>query len=721
MRTRKMRLISFVLALAMMLAIAPVSAFAETSATELTVSVSKVGENDKCALELAVSELGKTPEELAQVTTLDLDTAEGIMLTRDDIEYLKKTFTAIQTLDLTDADFFDNQGDGKNNPKWFHPWKGNTADIEHQFPDCAFTNYNGPLNTVIFGSKIKSVGAYAFSGCSSLTNVEFVNSTLEAIDQDAFRNTQLSAVEIPDTVSFMGYGVFYGTQLTSVVLPDALKKLYYCTFGNCSELVSVDLNSIEEIGGMPHFASQNAVFYNCAKLKYIKLPKTLKELGGQYTHVFYGCTVVVDATEISDMQVGPKAFEGSNALVYLPKEAAAQMSASNHMAIAITNGGTFKGTDTFTTEKLATPVKDGYRFEGWYDNADFTGSAVTAPENGKTYYAKWYKYNAEVDTEEKTDDTKSNYIGSPTDIAVDVKAEAVDVSSIAKADLIFDDIDAVEKVEVNGKELDKPYTNILLNPNAEQGIALMDMVPVTKEPVILRLTFKKPGDHLLKIVLKDKANNVICSQDTTVKVVEKPILTFSDDCIVKVNGDEVKTGAEVEAGAKVTVNLAKDVDNGMKFGSYVIDPIPDDLKVDGTTATFTMPEKNVDVKVRLETADTEDDSWDAATVVTGVAIGAGAAVLTYHIGTELYAEQVLGKGVAVPKTREDVALKAWELAGKPAVELNGEPLSETTQAEKWAVESGLMQNVDGSFNGTKKMNKLKALRVLDKAQKLGNQ
>ena len=116
----------------------------------------------------------------------------------------------------------------------------------------------------------------------------------------------------------------------------------------------------------------------------------------------------------------------------------------------------------------------------------------------------------------------------------------------------------------------------------------------------------------------------------------------------------------------------------------------------------------------------EDDSWDAATVVTGVVLGTGTAILAYHIGTELYAEQVLGKDVTVPKTREDVALKAWELAGKPAVELNGEPLSEAAQAEKWAVESGLMQNdANGSFNGAKKMNKLKALRVLDAAKKLG--
>ena len=110
----------------------------------------------------------------------------------------------------------------------------------------------------------------------------------------------------------------------------------------------------------------------------------------------------------------------------------------------------------------------------------------------------------------------------------------------------------------------------------------------------------------------------------------------------------------------------------------------------------------------------------AGAVVAGVAIGTGVAVLTYHIGTEIYAKQVLGAGVAVPKTREEVALKAWELAGKPAVAAEGETLSDTEQAERWVVESGLMKNdANGSFNGQKKMFKLGALRTLDAAKKLG--
>ena len=757
MKTRKLRLLSFVLAVAMMFAILPVSAFAATSATELTVSVSKAGENGKCALEQAVSELGKTPEELAQVTTLDLDTAEGIMLTIDDVTYLKKTFTAIQTLDLTDADFIDNQGDGKNNSNWKHPWKGNTVDVEHQFPDCAFSDYSGTLSTVIFGSKIKSIGAFAFSGCSSLTEVRFVNSSLEAIDNDGFRNTSISAIDIPDTVSYMGYGVFYGTKLTEVRLPNLLTELKYQAFGHCAELKKVDLNNIQKIGGIDHqAASQCAVFLKCTKLSEIRLPATLQELGGEFTAVFNGCDIVVDATSNPDIQVGPCAFESGidadsqgkadngakltcKAFIYVQKSTE-NVNASENIGVAITNGGTFAENTTFEERRLATPTKDGYRFEGWYTSENFAEGTQVAngatPEANQTYYAKWYEYNAKVDAKEKANDTTTNYVGSPVDIAVEVNAEEADVNSIHKADLIFDDINAVEKVEVNGKTLSKPYTNIdldsLNNSNAEQDIATMAMVPVTTESVILRVTFNKPGEHRMKIVLKDNLNNVVCaSEDTTVTVKGKPIdltpiekgyyqLTLTDCAATLDDGTEVKSGesAYVQADKTVTLKLTASMDN-MKFNGFVLDPQQDSLKyIDDTTATFTMPSESVSVTVGLQPEES-DDSMDAAAVVTGVVLGTGTAILAYHIGTEVYAEQVLGKGVAIPRTREEVALKAWELAGKPAVELNGEPLSEAAQAEKWAVESGLMQNVDGSFNGSKKMSKLKALRTLDAAKKLG--
>ena len=120
-------------------------------------------------------------------------------------------------------------------------------------------------------------------------------------------------------------------------------------------------------------------------------------------------------------------------------------------------------------------------------------------------------------------------------------------------------------------------------------------------------------------------------------------------------------------------------------------------------------------------APVDDDSVDAGAVAATVVLGAGTAALAYHIGTELYAEQVLGKGVVVPTLRGDVARKAWELAGKPAVTVAGnEAPDEDAQAQQWVVDQGLMKDrKDGKFHPEQWMSKLKALRTLDAAKKLG--
>ena len=120
-------------------------------------------------------------------------------------------------------------------------------------------------------------------------------------------------------------------------------------------------------------------------------------------------------------------------------------------------------------------------------------------------------------------------------------------------------------------------------------------------------------------------------------------------------------------------------------------------------------------------APVDDDSVDAGAVAATVVLGAGTAALAYHIGTELYAEQVLGKGVVVPTLRGDVARKAWELAGKPAVTVAGnEAPDEDAQAQQWVVDQGLMKDrKDGKFHPEQRMSKLKALRTLDAAKKLG--
>ena len=175
------------------------------------------------------------------------------------------------------------------------------------------------------------------------------------------------------------------------------------------------------------------------------------------------------------------------------------------------------------------------------------------------------------------------------------------------------------------------------------------------------------------------------------------------------------------AGETVYVEASETALDGMTFERWEVRKGDVTLENDRAAKTsFTMPAGEVQLEAMYQAAEVHDSGWDAATVVTGVAIGTGTAILAYHIGMEVYAEQVLGKDVAVPRTRAEVALLAWQLAGSPAVNVEGEPLSEAAQAEKWAVESGLMQpDAEGNFNGTKKMSKWNALRTLDAAKKQG--
>ena len=376
-----------------------------------------------------------------------------------------------------------------------------------------------------------------------------------------------------------------------------------------------------------------------------------------------------------------------------------------------------------------------------------TGKIGKKSSDGYTVENRTYDdVKTDVKPEEKPDTTVNGEKDEPVDIDVTISGDQDQMECIDTVSLNFSDVSAVKKVELSAsnrtisldkyaateyqnmplKELEEAFKNAGGRTTAAQ-IALCDVEsaengPEEEEPndltLTLHVTYKTEGKYKVGVVFKDPNSTVVSEQTANVQIGEvKSKLTFTD-CTATVDGKEIASGDEVTEGKTVTLKLAANVDQ-MKFGGFVLDPQQDSLKkVDDTTATFTMPDVPVTVTVQLNAEDS-DGGVDALTVVAGVAVGAGTAVLAYHIGTEVYAEQVLGKGVAVPKTRADVALKAWELAGKPAVAV-GEPLSEAAQAEKWAVESGLMQNdAQGSFNGQKKMNKLAALRTLDAAKKLG--
>ena len=303
---------------------------------------------------------------------------------------------------------------------------------------------------------------------------------------------------------------------------------------------------------------------------------------------------------------------------------------------------------------------------------------------------------------------------------------------------LFDQVTSIDQTKTTIKY--PRHVSFVMNGHgtapADQTVYTGDPIAEIAEPTATAEGYNFAGWYTDKgLTQKFDVENDTIPGDTTLyakweKIPDHQLTVTGGTFTVKDKNVETKTEgdtlmADIPEGAEVTVTFHKDAyaDSNLTFDGWKIEGLVDaENYTNKEEFTFTMPKNGVTIAAQTKTkaaAPAEDDSMDAATVVTGVVLGTGTAILAYHIGTEVYAEQVLGKDVAVPKTREDVALKAWELAGKPAVELNGEPLSEAAQAEKWAVESGLMQNVDGSFNGSKKMSKLKALRTLDAAKKLG--
>ena len=579
---------------------------------------------------------------------------------------------------------------------------------------------------------------------------------------------KLNSITIPSTVTKIGNGAFKCDATTKIkdtvfssdlVIPDKVVSLGKAAIDNIGSVSNIIVENPNVALGQYCFYYQSSKIYFAAK----DIENTNSYWDNNSTRLFTdGGKVTPNSTETYE-----------NTGLYIPVKDGYKFAGwcdanGNKLTTAAETGktyyATYKTLHTVTfadadvesvkvahgeqLEKPADPKKDGYKFDYWCaangDKVDFP-----LPINADiTLTAKWTPYATKV---EPKVEANADPASKTVDITVDVEAAPAELLN-ATATLNFTDADGhddsnnVAEVKVNGKTVnqnaDGKYTaslNDLMNTGKGADAAMLAdvdegaVVPGTVNGTArLTVTYKNPGKHLVEIVLNAENGDVICKETANVEIAPEPgTLNFTGCTATLKDGTPVENGAKVPVGAEVTVTFDKDANSDLVLSGWKVTPetltdTNDKLVKDITADTFTfkMPETDKGVTIEALTkakavAAAEDDSMDAAAVVTGVVLGTGTAILAYHIGTEVYAEQVLGKGVAIPRTREEVALKAWELAGKPDVELNGEPLSEAAQAEKWAVESGLMQNVDGSFNGSKKMSKLKALRTLDAAKKLG--
>lgn len=359
-------------------------------------------------------------------------------------------------------------------------------------------------------------------------------------------------------------------------------------------------------------------------------------------------------------------------------------------------------------EVLAAPVAAG---------TEVTLTAADASE-GKTF-AGWKLYKVVNGTEtEITDETElakllKNGIATTATLtltmpAYNVKAEpyysnipynitpvncTVDKTEAAKGDTVTAtrrEPEANERfidwtVKVNGVEQD---TDTFLTPDANDPAKVRFTMPA--ENVEIKANFKgiptlnptlRVGDHVTATI---EGSDASVPSGSTVPVPKNKIvhLTATAPGQHFISWTVLVGGEEQKADTFLTT--------------------PDEN--DPTKVTFTMPDKNVEVKATFENDPIPEpdpvgpsDTGNIQGAISAVVIGAAAGAIIYEAGTGIY-RVINMPGIPMPSNRIELAELLWEHAGKP------EPVStalysdidegdtDAQKAARWAVEQDLMKD-----------------------------
>lgn len=192
----------------------------------------------------------------------------------------------------------------------------------------------------------------------------------------------------------------------------------------------------------------------------------------------------------------------------------------------------------------------------------------------------------------------------------------------------------------------------------------------------------------------------------------------------------------VPDGAEVTVTLDQTkVPEGMVFdlwstGKFDL-PLDQDYKAE--SITFTM-NGDVDVAAQYRSADIEDGSDVVGPIIIGTAVVAGGALVGYTLGTDLVG-QMWGLPY-FPSNRSALAMMLWEDAGKPMPESEilypdvgqEEQDMDLQHAARWAMEHDLLPDLNDQdaelppeqvkFYPDNMVTKISVLRAWKKAQDL---